>query len=113
MGEVTSPRMMICSGCSIHAVKLFSSLIHLVQPFVFKFIVSRNYHVDRKIKLTKAAAYIMRELDRRERQIILLRYGLTGGRPVPQREIAARLGISRSYVSRLEKNALEKIRRVL
>ncbi len=49
-------------------------------------------------------------LDRREREIVSLRYGL-GGRPaLPQREVAARLGISRSYVSRLEKRALEKLR---
>lgn len=45
--------ILICSGCSIHAVKLFSSVIHLVQPLVFKFIVSRNYHVDRTIRLTE------------------------------------------------------------
>ena len=50
-------------------------------------------------------------LDQREREIVSLRYGL-GGRPaLPQREVAARLGISRSYVSRLEKRALEKLRR--
>ena len=50
-------------------------------------------------------------LDQREREIVSLRYGL-GGRPaLPQREVAARLDISRSYVSRLEKRALEKLRR--
>lgn len=50
-------------------------------------------------------------LDARERQIIDLRYGLSGGEPLTQREIAKSHGISRSYVSRLEKKALEKIRR--
>jgi RNA polymerase sporulation-specific sigma factor len=49
-------------------------------------------------------------LNGRERQIIELRYGLRGGREITQREIAKRLGISRSYVSRIEKRALEKLR---
>ena len=50
-------------------------------------------------------------LDKREREIITLRYGLGGANAMPQREVAARLGISRSYVSRLEKRALEKLRK--
>ena len=49
-------------------------------------------------------------LDEREREIIELRYGLGGLPPLPQREVAGKLGISRSYVSRLEKRALEKLR---
>ncbi len=51
------------------------------------------------------------ELDRREQEIVSLRYGLDGKSALPQREVAARLGISRSYVSRLEKKALEKLRK--
>ncbi len=51
------------------------------------------------------------ELDQREREIVSLRYGLDGRPALPQREVAAKLGISRSYVSRLEKKALEKLRR--
>ncbi len=48
-----------------------------------------------------------------ERQIVVLRYGL-GDRPAQrQREVAQITGISRSYVSRIEKRALEKLRRVL
>ena len=50
------------------------------------------------------------ELDVRERSVILLRYGLDGGEPLPQREVGKLLGISRSYVSRIEKRALEKLR---
>ena len=50
-------------------------------------------------------------LDGREREIIELRYGLGGLPPLPQREVAGKLGISRSYVSRLEKKALEKLRK--
>lgn len=49
----------------------------------------------------------------RERQIIRLRYGLEGGPPKRQREVAQLTGISRSYVSRIEKRALEKLRGVL
>ena len=45
----------------------------------------------------------------RERMIVTLRYGLDGQSPRTQREIAARCGISRSYVSRIEKRALEKL----
>ena len=48
-------------------------------------------------------------LDDRERMVITLRYGLNDDRPMTQREIAARCGISRSYVSRIEKKALEKL----
>ncbi len=49
-------------------------------------------------------------LDKRERLVIDLRYGLTGEAPLTQREIAQKCGISRSYVSRIEKKALEKLR---
>ena len=45
----------------------------------------------------------------REKTVIQLRYGLAGGDEMTQREIAAKLGISRSYVSRIEKKALKKI----
>ena len=48
-----------------------------------------------------------------ERQVICLRYGLGGGEPLRQREVAGRTGISRSYVSRIEKRALEKLRGAL
>ena len=49
-------------------------------------------------------------LDERERQILQLRYGLNNRTSVTQREIAAKLNISRSYVSRIEKKALEKLK---
>lgn len=52
-------------------------------------------------------------LDEREREIVTLRYGLGGGMPRTQREIAAKLGISRSYVSRIEKRALQKLEAAL
>ena len=50
-------------------------------------------------------------LTSREAEIIRLRYGLGGTLPLTQREIAASFGISRSYVSRIEKKALSKLRR--
>ena len=53
---------------------------------------------------------IERRLSAREREIICRRYGLNGQLPATQREIAGALGISRSYVSRIEKKALEKLR---
>lgn len=52
-------------------------------------------------------------LSPREREIIRLRYGLGIAAPLPQREIAKRFGISRSYVSRIEKRALDKLRDAL
>ena len=52
-------------------------------------------------------------LDQRESEIIRARYGLDGRRALTQRETARQLGISRSYVSRIEKKALEKLRKAL
>ena len=52
-------------------------------------------------------------LTERERTVVVLRYGLYGRDPLAQRVIAKRLGISRSYVSRIEKKALEKLLHVL
>jgi len=61
-------------------------------------------------KLSKLQDYIDKVLTKREKEIITLRYGLYGGREVTQREIADKLGISRSYVSRIEKKALKKLK---
>jgi len=66
-----------------------------------------------KISSSLAMKYIYHALEPRERQIIVLRYGLSNRPAITQREIAAKLGISRSYVSRLEKSALSKIQRYL
>ena len=52
---------------------------------------------------------VRRVLQGREKTVIMLRYGLSDGDEMTQREIAAQLGISRSYVSRIEKKALKKI----
>ncbi len=50
-------------------------------------------------------------LDSREREIVLLRFGLSGGREYTQKEVAELLGISQSYISRLEKRILARLRR--
>lgn len=52
-------------------------------------------------------------LDPREKTIILLRYGIGNRKPLTQREIAQKCGISRSYVSRIEKKALQKLEKAL
>ena len=52
-------------------------------------------------------------LTEQERQVILLRYGLEGNQPKRQREVAQIMGLSRSYISRIEKRALEKLRECL
>ena len=68
--------------------------------------------LDTRIKNEGVYKAIREALDTRERQVIVLRYGLTeSGRVYAQREVAQLLGISRSYVSRIEKSALEKIKK--
>ena len=54
--------------------------------------------------------YIDQVLDPREQKVLTLRYGLDGKEPLPQREVAQQCNISRSYISRSEKKALEKLR---
>ena len=69
--------------------------------------------IEHKILGEKALKYIKTLLSQRERQIIVMRYGLFGVKELTQREIAEKLGISRSYVSRIEKSALEKLKNAL
>ena len=52
-------------------------------------------------------------LTQQEREVVCLRYGLDGSQPLRQREVAEKTGISRSYVSRVEKRAMEKLRAAL
>ena len=66
--------------------------------------------IDLKIKIEKMMKGIASVLTPTEKQILVLRYGLCGTKPVTQREVAQTLGISRSYVSRLESGAIEKLR---
>ena len=67
--------------------------------------------VDTKVRIEKVLRLTRSVLDDRERQIITMRYGLFDAkRAYTQKEVAERLGISRSYVSRIEKSALEKLK---
>ena len=66
--------------------------------------------IDTKLNLQVLQRYIDTTLTDREREIIIYRYGLLGVDPLPQRELAKRLNISRSYISRIEKKALGKLR---
>ena len=66
--------------------------------------------IDLKIHIEKLRELVYSELEPREREIITLRYGLQGYTPLTQREVAEHLRISRSYVSRIEKKALEKLK---
>ena len=67
--------------------------------------------LDRKIKIEKISQYMKESLSPRESLILTLRYGLGGRKPRTQREVADTLRISRSYVSRIEKKALNKLRK--
>ncbi len=69
--------------------------------------------IDRKLLTGKMLACMEKLLTLRERQILAMRFGLGGRPPLTQREVADKLNISRSYVSRIEKGALEKLREAL
>lgn len=66
--------------------------------------------VDLSIRSKQLYRFLGECLDERELEIVTLRYGLFGKIPMTQKEVAAGLGISRSYISRLEKKALAKLR---
>ena len=67
--------------------------------------------IDTKINIQKLKKIISKYLSDRERAIMCMRYGLCGNCPLPQREVAQMLGISRSYVSRIEKKALQILKK--
>lgn len=70
--------------------------------------IAESMELEENIK--KLYLYMKKVLTKREREILDLRYGLSGGEEVTQREIAEKYNISRSYVSRIEKKALEKLK---
>ncbi len=65
------------------------------------------------IEAARARKLMARVLTEREAEVVRLRCGLEDGEPWPQHRVAAKLGISRSYVSRIEKRALEKLREAM
>lgn len=71
---------------------------------------SMDCEIARKLTGSKALKLVNSALDSRSRKIIILRYGLGGKKPLTQRQVAELMGISRSYVSRIEKSALLKLK---
>lgn len=65
--------------------------------------------VEKNIRIQKVKRFMKTVLNSRERQVISMRYGLDGKKPLTQKETSELLGISRSYVSRIEKGALTKL----
>lgn len=66
--------------------------------------------IELQIYINRLSELVNSVLDEREKEIIILRYGLNGYEPKTQREVAKYLKISRSYVSRIEKKALEELK---
>ena len=87
------------------------------NPLTYEDIISTDENMaedlDRRLLAEKAFSFIHTILSPRERQVIFLRYGLSGKKPRTQKETSELLGISRSYVSRIEKSALDKLRAAL
>jgi len=71
-----------------------------------------NDQVDLMIRSRQLYDFLQGCLEKRELEIIVYRYGLYGKKPHTQNEVAEKLNISRSYVSRLEKKAIEKLRKM-
>lgn len=84
------------------------------NPLTYMDIISTEENIaedlDMRAHIERLRELVERVLDEREREIIVLRYGLKGFRPRTQREVAEKLGISRSYVSRIEKKALGELK---
>lgn len=66
--------------------------------------------VERRMSLTRVRELVGECLSGRERTVIEMRYGLTDGKTHPQQEVARLLGVSRSYVSRIEKRATQRLK---
>lgn len=86
-------------------------------PLALMDVVSEDVDLMEQVSSREMAVLLRRAIDtcltEQERQVILLRYGLAGSPPKRQREVAEILGISRSYISRIEKKALGKLRSAL
>lgn len=84
------------------------------NPLTYLDVISQTESIesdlDMKVHIEQIRIFVDTLLDPREKEIIVLRYGLKGYQPRTQREVARHLGISRSYVSRIEKRALEKMK---
>jgi RNA polymerase sporulation-specific sigma factor len=69
--------------------------------------------VEKRIEVARIARLIVRRLDPREQTVLRLRYGMDDGIVKAQREVAKTMGISRSYVSRIETKAIAKLKEML
>ena len=69
--------------------------------------------VEKTVQSGKFRRFLKDNLNEREYRILYLRYGLGGGAALAQREVAALLKISRSYVSRIEKKSIQKLKKVI
>lgn len=69
--------------------------------------------IDKKAKLQRLQVLLQNALDDREKEVIRLRYGIGSDKELTQREVARLLGISRSYVSRIETSVLKRLRQML
>lgn len=108
----------------LRAKKKISREISLYEPIgtdregneiqLFDIIETEEDDAHRKVELSDDIRVLYQrvesELSPRERLVLKMRYGLYNEEEYTQREIAGRLGISRSYVSRIEKSAIEKLR---
>ncbi|MFI3167935.1 MAG: RNA polymerase sporulation sigma factor SigK [Bacillota bacterium] len=82
------------------------SLLFSASDTVYKEVIE-------EINREKLLSLLKQHLEDREYDIIIMRYGITGGKPLTQRETSQKLGISRSYISRIEKKAISKMKKVL
>ena len=69
--------------------------------------------IEKAENISLVQKYVAQILNEREKEIIVWRYGLDGKKPMTQKKVGEKLGISRSYVSRIEKRALEKLKKAL
>ncbi len=80
-------------------------------------VVSDDWDMLDQLSTRESVTQLRQAIDRcltdQEKQVIVMRYGLGGNAPLRQRQVAQRINISRSYVSRIEKRALEKLRVIL
>ena len=86
-------------------------------PLELMDVVSQEEDLLEQVSTRQMTRQVCRAVDRvlsdQERTVIMLRYGLGGQQPHRQREVAEKIGLSRSYVSRIEKKALQKLRAAL
>lgn len=87
-------------GNQIHLLDVVES----VEPDIVE-------QMEKERLITRMLALVPEVLSHREYEIVCMRYGLFGVKAMTQREIASGIGISRSYVSRIEKRAIEKLRK--